>query len=374
MTKCIYFFAALLPSICASNFFDTLYDQFFPAAELEDFTNSSSPSSPSRQLFRAYEDDKPTEVKITCGLDISAGVLAFGRLGTSLYFVQERCKHVKTSDERAGCSVAVSAVIANAAFAAAFLSSAAATCAKTLTSPPICAAASSEMVAALGIIALSAADFQLSCPAAVAESNNAINRLKEKVFLMKARSQTRPRRTAAEDDSPEEQNSSRVLSEGYYPHIRNLTQNLNAISVLPSTVGELRAAFSSSVLAKIKDDAKKDQTRQVTIADCVFTAPLIADFGMRAGLGISSAIKVCKPISSTEPHPLEKKLACEVDVTAVLAAMLLTATLISIVSAECPVDPNFKAACATDVIALIAGVEAALNLGGQMVLSCGAGA
>lgn len=373
MTKFIYLFAVLLPVRSASNFFDILYDQFFPARVLEDFANSSSPSPPSRKLFRSYEDDKPTEVKITCGLDISAGVLALGRLGTSLYFVQERCKHVKTSDERAGCSVAVNSVIANAAFASAFLASAAATCARTLTSPPICAGASSELVAALGIIAVSASDFQLSCPAAVAESD-ATNRMKKEVFLVKARSRTRPRRTAAEVGRLEEQNISREFSEGYYPLVRNLTQNLNAISVLPSTVGELRAAFSSSVLAKIKDDAKKHQKRQVTIADCVFTAPLIADFGMRAGLGINSAIKVCKPISSTEPHPLEKKLACEVDVTAVLTAMLLTATLVSIVATECPVDPNFKAACATDVIALIAGVEAALNLGGQMVLSCGPGA
>lgn len=323
---------------------------------LEDGNQESSRSNVIRGSGRQFNrtTEQHVAAQISCAIDISSGIFAVGKLSTSIYQAQRICPMAKTAKQQAYCATYVSSCIASSAgFLGSFLASAASTCAKTMTFPALCASASSEIVAVLGVIAAAASGIRFSCESAIEAATTATKALKSSENSSTDR---RLEKITSEDNIEDSQSP-----------LTNLTRRLHVLSTLPMEDIDERA-LSTAILETIKANEEAKRTRQVTIASCVFSGGMILDFAIRAALSINVATKVCKPFKGA--NSLTQELMCEVEIARILGSLTFTGALIALAVAACPVTPNLPAACAGDILALVAAVEGLLGVGPAMALTC----
>ena len=285
------------------------------------YTRIQSNQSIGIPSLRGRQLKQPVNLQILCGLDVTGAVGAIGQVGTAAQFVHRNCAKTDTSQEKAACSTAVSALVARTMFLATFVTSAAATCADSFNVPVFCAHASFELTGSLALVSTAASAFQLSC------------------------------------------GTNQSLASGpIAPAVRRLANSSgHKVALLPAAS---RDVLSSELLAKVRARLQKQRDRKAELSDCVFTSLVLSQFAVRGGVLISGAATSCKA-------PQENKVTCLTDVSGVLASFTVTAALIALVTSECPVARNFKALCATDVLTMVSAIGFLFESVGKMLLNCG---
>jgi len=135
---------------------------------------------------------------------------------------------------------------------------------------------------------------------------------------------------------------------------------------------------SEYLLLKGPPDNPNQVAMQVKQGECAVDIVQGTNYLGRAGLQITQAVKVCKPIYNSfgsENYPGNKyvRTACAADASGILSSFSFVATYMSLAASHCSQTVNLPAMCASSATGLIAALAKVANEASTMAANCEGG-
>lgn len=312
--------------------------------------------------------NRTVPIQVSCGFDVSGVALSAGKLATSFYKVQDRCKNPETDREKRDCASQVSLMLAFAGITATFTSAAASDCAASLSQPAKCAVSTAGFAAILSFVSSALIAMKGAC----VEDLQKDKLLQNPLDAILPKLPDAPRRLRGENST--------ALDTGFpLADLRSL-QDLHSLHSKATASVPLRTlpanqpqVLDDQLFQKLRDLIAAHEKRQVKIADCVFDSGLSALF---LGRGIVNTVLAgqhspCNEDEDFGDHLDEQTTACLIQVSGISSVFTLVATLITASVTACPVKSAAVSICAKDILAVISGVTALIQEGAAISLECG---
>lgn len=324
--------------------------------------------------------NRTVPIQVSCGFDASGVALAAGKLATSFYKVQDRCKNPETDREKRNCASQVSLMLAFAGITATFTSAAASDCAASLNEPAKCAVSTAGFAGILGFVSSALIAVKGACIEDLQKDKllqNPLDAILPKLPV--------PRRLRGENSTVTLDTVDTVDSDDSGFPLEDLA-DLRSLHDLHSLHSKARASvplrtlpanqpqvLDDQLFQKLRDLIAAHEKRQVKIADCVFDVGLTALF---LGRGIMNTVLAgqhspCNEDDDFGDHLDEQTIACLIQVSGISSVFMLVATLITASVTACPVKSAAVSICAKDILAAISGVTALIQEGAAISLECG---
>lgn len=373
-------------------------------------------------------DEFPEQVKVLCAVDVFQGVISLGQGGDALYWATTTCRNINedsTADQKEICSLNVNYVLLSFAFAASYLSAAAADCAHTVNIQAYCSSDVSNLVADLANLAFCGSSLTQSCvkvpafleqkakaqaeaaaaafagkerrldPETMTELHEAmrqkhqnwrVSTSQDKEFEVdsvyrefkevQASLKDKVRRLAnSTDDTPlrkilrESVPKMKSFAEAAQRHLSKVSKK-PATTPCPTTTTEAETTTTQAPLDVLQAQLLAANNFKVITADCVFNAAQAILYLMRASLALNVAVSDCLS-PDVNLGPESGKMACSVDIVGFIGSMGWATSCISYTIAQCPNTGVVDALCAGDVAAVVASVAGIASSGASFTLTCG---
>ncbi|CAJ1374793.1 unnamed protein product [Effrenium voratum] len=280
----------------------------------------------------------PMAKNATCAFNIVGLMVGAAKIGTAAATVERACFVQQTSLQISRCATTVQNVLFSSAFFLGSVVSALDSCSRTLIPAARCTSQRDRVIAVLSILGSSVANLESSCR--VVASQNSVDWVPPAVRRL----------------SPDRVNQPIPLESN-----RTLAQ-------LPAPPGRM---LNDDLLQKIRNklaaNAERDERRASCAVDALLTFTLTAqDIVATVGVGNYTPCDE-EDVGSDRLGP---SAACVVQLTGIISTFEYVGSLIALLFAECPAMVDFRAACASDALAVIGAVTNLVQQAPGLLLLC----